>query len=109
MVGTGDIFFYQTITSITRQTRDAWGDHTAGSVIYTNVPTRFVFDTDRRRAEAEDERVDALAYIGGQYTSVQPDDAVVFDSVTYRIIKVFLEYDLFGNVDHVKLTLRKRT
>jgi hypothetical protein len=109
MVGTGMIFFHQTITSITAQTRDAWGDHTAGTTRYTNVPCRFVYDTDRRRKVDEDERVDALAYIPGDKTAVQPDDTVVFDSVNYRIIKVFLEYDLFGNVDHVKLTLRKRS
>lgn len=109
MAGTGDIFFHQTITSISRNTRDAWGDHTTSAAHYTNVPTRFVYDTDRRRKVDEDERVDALAYIGGQYTNIQPDDTVVFDSVNYRIIKVYLEYDLFGNIDHIKLTLRKRS
>jgi hypothetical protein len=107
MAGTGEIFFQQTITTIQRNTRDKWGDLTAGA-LYTNVPTRFVYDTSRIRGVAEDERVDALAYISPSYT-VQPDDIVRFNSVNYMIVKVFHEYDLFGNVDHLKLTLRQRT
>jgi hypothetical protein len=107
MAGTGEIFFHQTITSIQRNTRDAWGDLTAAA-LYTNVATRFVFDTSRVRGVAEDERVDALAYINPSYT-IQPDDIVTYDSKTYMVIKVFLEYDLFGNVDHIKLTLRARS
>jgi len=106
MAGTGEIFFHQTITSIKRNTRDKWGDLTAVTR-YTGVPTRFVYDTSRVRGIAEDERVDALAYISPLY-SVQPDDIVTFGGSNYMIIKVFLEYDLFGNIDHVKLTLRAR-
>jgi len=107
MVGTGEIFFHQTISAIQRNTRDKWGDLTPGA-LYTNVDTRFVFDTSRTRGVAEDERVDALAYIGPQY-AVQPDDIVTYLSVNYMVVKVFHEYDLFGNVDHLKLTLRQRT
>lgn len=107
MVGTGAIFFHQTLSAIARNTRDKWGDLTAG-VLYTNVATRFVFDTSRTRGVAEDERVDALAYIGPRY-AVQPDDIVTYNNTNYMIIKIFHEYDLFGNVDHQKLTLRQRT
>lgn len=106
-MGIGSIFFHQNITSIQRQTRDKWGDLSAAS-LYVSVPTRFVYDTSRVRGVAEDERVDALAYIGPKY-SIQPDDIVTFNSIKYMIVKVFHEYDLFGNVDHLKLTLRQRT
>lgn len=106
MPGTAEIFFHQTITSISSHTRDKWGDITT-TVVYTNVPTRFVYDVARTRGLVEDEPVDALAYISPSYT-IQPDYLVVFDSNNYRVIKVFHEYDLFGNVDHIKLTLKSR-
>ncbi len=107
MAGIGEIFFHQNITTIQRNSRDEWGDLTP-SALYTNVATRFVYDTSRVRGVAEDERVDALAYINPSYT-IQPDDIVTFDAKTFMVIKVFLEYDLFGNVDHIKLTLRARS
>jgi hypothetical protein len=106
-MGIGKIFFHQNLTSIQRQTRDKWGDLSTTS-LYTNVPTRFVYDTTRTRGVAEDERVDALAYINGTYTAIQPDDIVTYAGNTYMVVKVFLEYDLFGNIDHIKMSLRAR-
>ncbi len=105
-MGTAKIFFNQRLTSIARTTRDEWGDRTT-AVLYTNVPSRFTHDTGRIRRDSEDERVDALAYIAETY-SVLSDDIVVYGGSNYSIIKVFNEYDLFGNVDHIKLTLKSR-
>jgi hypothetical protein len=104
---TAVIFFHQNISAVKRQTRDKWGDLTAAT-LYTGVPTRFVFDTGRIRSIAEDERVDALAYIGPEWI-IQPDDIMVYDGVDYMVVKVFREHDLFGNVDHLKITLRARS
>lgn len=107
MPGTAEIFFHQSITTISRSTRDQWGDYTT-TTLYSNVPTRFVYDITRVRGIAEDEKVDALAYISPSYSSVQVDDIVTFNSFNYRITKIFNEYDLFGNVDHIKLLLKAR-
>jgi hypothetical protein len=106
MAGTGEIFFHQSITSISSVTRDKWGDTTTTSV-YTNVSCRFTYDVARTRGITEDQPVDALAYINPSYT-IQPDYLVVFSGSNYRVIKVFHEYDLFGNIDHIKLTLKSR-
>lgn len=106
-VTTANIFFNQRITSIARTTRDEWGDKTSAT-LYTNVPTRFTEDPKLIRAmSTEDIRVDALAYIGANY-SVQNDDIVTFEGDTYFINGIYNERDLFGNVDHIKMTLRSR-
>ena len=100
------IFAHQTITSISSRTRDAYGDYTATS-IYTNVPCRFVYDTrEIRKSEHEDKRTMAIAYIPPSYTSVAEDQEVVFDSQTFLIVKIYREYDLFGNIDHYRLDLK---
>jgi hypothetical protein len=105
-VTTANIFFNQRLTSISRTSRDEWGDRT-DAILYTNVPTRFTHDTKRVRNIGEDEQVDALAYIANSY-SVLADDIVAYGGVNYSVVKVFNEYDLFGNIDHIKLTLKSR-
>lgn len=107
MTGTATIFFHQTVSAIKQETRDKWGDVTF-STIYTGVACRFVFDTSRLRRIEEDERVDALVYIGPKW-DVQPDYIMTFEGNDYMVIKVFHEYDLFGNIDHLKITLRARS
>lgn len=101
------IFAYQTITSISSRTRDQWGDYTTTS-LYTNVPCRFVHDSRQVRVSTtEDVITDALAYIPPTYTSVAQDQVLVFDGETYLIVKVYRERDLWGNIDHYKLDLKR--
>jgi len=106
-VTTANIFFNQRITSVARTTRDEWGDKTS-AILYTNIPARFTEDPKMIRAmSTEDIRVDALAYIGANY-SIQNDDVVVFEGQNYQIVNIYNERDLFGNVDHIKLALKSR-
>lgn len=100
------IFAWQSITSISSRTRDAYGDYTTTSV-YTNVPCRFVYDTTQiRKSDHEDTKTVAIAYIPPSYTSVAEDQEVVFDGNTFLIDKIYREYDLFGNIDHYRLDLK---
>ena len=106
-VTTANIFFNQRITSISRTSRDEWGDKTS-AILYSNVPTRFTEDPRMiRRMSDEDVRIDALAYIAPAY-SVQTDDIVVYEGQNYQIVNIYNERDLFGNVDHIKITLKSR-
>ena len=99
--------FNQSITSISRETRDKWGNITH-QVLYQNVPCRFSFDTDRGRSvTVETEPVDAFVYIDSAF-SVLMDDKVVYDANNYLVIGVRNAYDLFGNIDHKKLLLKSR-
>ena len=99
--------FNQSITSISREARDKWGNITH-TTLYQNVPCRFSFDTDRGRSvTVETEPVDAYAYIGDNH-SVLVDDLVVYDANNYLILGIRNAYDLFGNIDHKKLLLKSR-
>ena len=100
-------FFQQNIKSISKISRDKWGDIST-TILYQNVPCRFSYDTLRvRRAMLEDEQVDALAYVGKDY-QLAVDYVVDFDNDDYIIVKIFKETDLFGNVHHQRLALRSR-
>lgn len=107
MAGTAMIFMHQSISAVKEQSRDKWGD-ISHATIYTGVPCRFVVDTKHLRRIEDDVRVDALIYTPPEYT-ILPDYIMTFEGVDYLVIKVFNEYDLFGNVDHLKITLRARS
>jgi hypothetical protein len=99
--------FNQRLDSISKDIRDKWGDRTS-AILYQNIPCRFTEDdTKIREATVEDERIDALAYIGKKYT-VAVDYVVTFESQDYIISKVSKARDLFGNVHHQKLLLKSR-
>ena len=97
----------QKLDSIRKKTRDKWGDRTY-VILYQNVPCRFTENTAKiRQATVEDERIDALAYIGKKYV-VAVDTVVYFESKEYNVSRVAPERDLFGNVHHQKLLLKSR-
>lgn len=97
----------QRLDSISKITRDKWGDMTS-AIIYQNIPCRFTEDdTKLREATVEDERIDALAYIGKKFT-VAVDYVVTFESQDYIISGISKARDLFGNVHHQKLKLKSR-
>ena len=99
--------FQQRIRSVSQISRDKWGDRT-NTVLYQNVACRFTYDTARvREAMAEDEKVDAVAYIHAKYT-IKPDYIFTFEGEDYIVIKVFKETDIFGNTHHQKIALRSR-
>lgn len=101
------LFFNQKLDSISKVTRDKWGDMTT-TIIYQSVPCRFTNDTSRIRGGfAEQELADALAYIGPKYTVVV-DYVVVYENEEFLVFKVFGERDLFGNIHHKKLLLKSR-
>jgi hypothetical protein len=104
---TAGAFFHQRLDSISKITRDKWGDRTS-FILYQSVPCRFTEDdTKIREVTVEDERIDALAYIGKKYT-VAVDYVVTFESQDYIVTKIAKARDLFGNVHHQKLLLKSR-
>jgi hypothetical protein len=99
--------FNQRLDSIRKKTRDKWGDRTY-VILYQSIPCRFTENTTKiRQATVEDERIDAIAYIGKKYT-VAMDYVVYFESQEYIISRVAKERDLFGNIHHQKLLLKSR-
>ena len=62
-----DIFFNQRLDSISKVTRDKWGDMT-NTVINQSIPCRFTDDVTKiREVATEDEKIIALVYIGPQH------------------------------------------
>ena len=69
----------QRLDSISKFSRDKWGDRTS-AILHQNIPCRFTENTTKiRQATTEDERVDAIVYIGKKYI-VAMDYVVSFES-----------------------------
>lgn len=100
--------FNQKLDSISKiSARDKWGDRTT-NILYQSIPCRFTDDISRiREATMEDERIDAVVYIGKKY-QVAVDYIVSYENEDYLIFRVSKARDLLGKVHHQKLLLRSR-
>lgn len=101
------LFFNQKLDSISKSTRDKWGDTTT-TIIYQSVPCRFTDDiTKIREVATEDEKVVALVYTFPKYT-IKVDYEITYENEDYLVSRVIKQRDLFGNVHHQKILLISR-
>lgn len=95
----------QTITIASKSSYNNEGREVVGAG--TSVKCRFQQTTKRRLLpNGSLQTIDGIVYVPGD-TSVNTDDKVTFNSVTYKVFSKYAAVDGSGNTDHYKLELIK--
>jgi hypothetical protein len=103
-MGLADLLLNQNIDTIQSVTIDGRGNKTA-STVYSNVRCRWSPST--KRVLDRDNELSSTAvecWIPADY-DIEYNYQIVKDSTTYRILRIEKKYNLYGQLDHIKLYL----
>lgn len=104
-MGIFESLYNQTVDNIYSVSKNMYGDVSKTSV-YTNVPCRFqrvkkkIFTTENVEVP-----VDAEIWLSDAYSDVTEDYIFEVDSVEYKIVNIDYQYDILGELDHIKFFL----